>query len=72
MNLYIRHITGVFQGFLISTIGKFKEREKIAKSGIHEHQKKHGDRLLSNKDLNIKSELGGEVIKIAFDGKFNL
>ena len=69
----IRHITGVFQGILMSTIEKFKEPEKMAKLWIHECERVYGDRLVSVKDLNtLRAELGGEVIKIAFGGKFNL
>ena len=69
----IRHITGVFQGILMSTIEKFKEPEKMAKLWIHECERVYGDRLVSIKDLNtLRAELGGEVIKIAFGGKFNL
>ncbi len=69
----IRHITGVFQGILMSTVEKFKEPEKMAKLWIHECERVYGDRLVSIKDLNtLRAELGGEVIKIAFGGKFNL
>ena len=69
----IRHITGVFQGVLMSTIEKFKDPEKVAKLWIHECERVYGDRLVSVADLNtFKGELGGEVIKTAFGGKFNL
>ena len=45
----------------------------MAKLWIHECERVYGDRLVSIKDLNtLRAELGGEVIKIAFGGKFNL
>ena len=57
----------------MSTIEKFKEPEKMAKLWIHECERVYVDRLVSTKDLNtFRAELGGEVIKIAFGGKFNL
>ena len=57
----------------MSTIEKFKEPEKMDKLWIHECERVYGDRLVSIKDLNtLRAELGGEVIKIAFGGKFNL
>jgi dynein heavy chain len=69
----IRHITGVFQGVLMSTVEKFKDPEKVAKLWIHECERVYGDRLVSVKDLNtFRGELAGEVIKVAFAGKFNL
>ena len=68
----IRHITGVFQGIL-STIEKSKEKEKMAKLWIHEFERVNGEWLVSIKDFKtLRGELEGEVIKIAFIGKFNL
>ena len=57
----------------MSTVEKFKDPEKVAKLWIHECERVYGDRLVSVKDLNtFRSELSGEVIKVAFAGKFNL
>ena len=69
----IRHITGVFQGVLMSTVEKFKDPEKVAKLWVHECERVYGDRLVSVADLNVfRGELGGEVLKTAFAGKYNL
>ena len=69
----IRHITGVFQGVLMSTVEKFKDPEKVAKLFVHESERVYGDRLVSVKDLNtFRGELSGEVLKVAFAGKYNL
>lgn len=69
----IRHITGVFQGVLMSSAEKYKDPETVAKLFVHESERVYGDRLVSVEDLNkFKAELGGEVIKVAFSGKYNL
>ena len=43
----------------------------MAKLWIHGCERVYGDRLVSMKDLNTsRGELGGEVIKISFGGKY--
>ncbi len=69
----IRHITGVFQGVLMSTVEKFQDAEKVAKLWVHECERVYGDRLVSPADLSLfRSDLSGEVLKVAFGGKYNL
>ena len=69
---YIRHITGVFQGILMTTVEKFKEPEKIVKLLIHESQSLFVDRFVSLKDINtLRWKIGNKIIKIVFDYIFN-
>lgn len=67
----IRHITGIFQGILMSTVEKFKDPEKVVKLWVHECERVYGDRLVTVTDLiNFKVELN-EIAKRNFP-KFNL
>ena len=67
----IRHITGVFQGILMSTVDKFKDPEKVVKLWVHECDRVYGDRLVTPADLvNFRVELS-EIAKRNFP-KFNL
>lgn len=59
----IRHITGVFQGVLMSTLEKYKDHEKIAKLWLHECERVYGDRLVSPQDLSIYKQEMLEIIK---------
>ncbi|MCQ2816062.1 MAG: AAA family ATPase, partial [archaeon] len=69
----IRHITGVFQGVLMSTVEKFQDAEKVAKLWVHECERVYGDRLVTPEDLSqFRKDLGGEIVKTAFGGKYNL
>ena len=68
----IRHITGVFQGILMSTPEKFKDPEKICKLWVHECERVYGDRLVSTEDLNMfRSKLLEIITKDAFS-KFTI
>ena len=59
----IRHITGVFQGVLNSSIERFKDSEKIAKLWIHECERVYGDRLVTPEDLTLFKNEMNEVVK---------
>ena len=67
----IRHITGVFQGVLMSTVEKFKDPEKIVKLWIHECERVYGDRLVTTNDLLIFKNEINEIVKKNFP-KYNL
>lgn len=67
----IRHITGVFQGVLMSTIEKFKDPEKVVRLWIHECERVYGDRLVSVNDLNTFRQELNEITKKNFP-KYNL
>jgi dynein heavy chain len=67
----IRHITGAFQGLLMSSVKKFKDPEKVVKLWVHECERVYGNRLVTVTDLtNFKVELN-EIAKRNFP-KFNL
>jgi dynein heavy chain len=67
----IRHITGVFQGVLMSSTEKFKEPEKVVKLWIHECERIYGDRLVTQQDLNTFRIEIGDIVKKNFP-KYNL
>ncbi len=67
----IRHITGVFQGVLMSSIEKFKDAEKVVKLWIHECERVYGDRLVTTADLQMFKTEMNEIVKKNFP-KYNL
>ena len=47
----IRHLAGVFQGILMSSVQRFKDTDKVAFLWLHECQRIYADRLVSPEDL---------------------
>jgi len=66
----LRHISGVFQGLLMSQPTQFQTPDKIVQLWIHESERTYGDRLVTLDNLNSYRAIMQDLLKKSFS-KFN-
>ena len=58
----IRHLSGIFQGLIMSQPSQFLEPEKLCRLWIHESERIYGDRLVSPENMKTYRSLVLEFI----------